>query len=72
MPRLDIEYPRINVTFATGIPQERCQRLNLGYLDPASINIEEWRGRENEGVVVIPRAGETLFRLRAPRTIAAD
>ena len=67
-----IEYPRINVTLATGIPQERCQRLNLGYLDPGSINTEDWRGRENEGVVVIPRAGETLFRLRSPRTVAAD
>jgi nickel-dependent lactate racemase len=67
-----IEYPRMNVTLATGIPQERCQRLNLGYIDPGSIKIEEWRGRENEGVVVIPRAGETLFRLRSPRTIAAN
>lgn len=67
-----IEYPRINVTLATGIPQERCERLNLGYLDPASIHIDEWLDRESEGVVVVPRAGETLFRLRAPHTIAAD
>jgi hypothetical protein len=29
-----IEYPRIQVTLATRIPRERCERLNLGYLDP--------------------------------------
>jgi lactate racemase len=67
-----VEYPRINVTLATGIPKERCQRINLGYLDPASVDLEEWRDRESEGIVVIPRAGEILFRLREPRTIAAD
>ena len=26
---------RIRVTLATGIPRERCDRINLGYLDPA-------------------------------------
>lgn len=67
-----VEYPRIKVTLATGIPQERCDRLNLGYLDPASIHLDEWVDRESEGIVVVPRAGETLFRLRAPQTIAAD
>jgi len=66
------EYPRIHVTLATGIPRERCERLNLGYLDPASINLDDWRDRESEGVVVVPRAGETLFRHKMPHTIAAD
>jgi hypothetical protein len=33
-------------------------------MDPASIRIEEWRGRESEGIVVIPRAGEILYRLK--------
>jgi nickel-dependent lactate racemase len=67
-----IEYPRINVTLATGIPRERCERLNLGYMDPASIHLADWRDRESDGIVVIPRAGETLFRLKAPLTLAAD
>ena len=27
-----IETPRIQVTLATGIPEERCRQVNLGYL----------------------------------------
>jgi nickel-dependent lactate racemase len=59
-----VETPRIQVTLATGVPEERCRRVNLGYLDPASIKFDDWRGREAEGVVLIPRAGETLYRLK--------
>lgn len=59
-----IERPRIRVTLATGIPEERCRRINLGYLDPASVDVDGWRGREAEGIVVIPRAGEMLYRVR--------
>jgi nickel-dependent lactate racemase len=59
-----VESPRIEVTLATGIPPERCRRINLGYLDPASVRIDEWRGREAEGILVVPRAGEMLYRVR--------
>lgn len=59
-----VEQPRINVTLATGIPEERCRRINLGYLDPAGVRLEDWSGREDEGIVVIPRAGERLYRVR--------
>ncbi len=59
-----VESPRIKVTLATGIPQERCQRINLGYLDPAAIEIPEWESRGSEGVLVVPRAGEILYRLK--------
>jgi nickel-dependent lactate racemase len=59
-----IETPRIRVTLATGIPEERCRRINLGYLNPASIKIDEWCGREHEGLFVVPRAGEILYRLK--------
>jgi lactate racemase len=59
-----IETPRIRVTLATGIPPEVCQRINLGYLDPATIEIEAWR-RDPE-TLVVPRAGEMLYRLRTP------
>ena len=62
--RTGIETPRIQVTLATGIPEERCRRINLGYLNPASIDLGEWRGHEHEGIVAVPRAGETLFRLK--------
>ena len=59
-----VETPRITVTLATGIPEERCRRINLGYLDPASVKVGEWVGREDEGVLVVPHAGEMLYRLR--------
>jgi nickel-dependent lactate racemase len=62
-PATGIERPRIQVTLATGISEERCRRLNLGYLDPTSVNIAEWEGRENEGILVVPKAGEMLYRL---------
>ena len=58
-----VEAPRVNVILATGIPEERCHRINLGYMDPAAINVEEWEGREDEGVLVVHDAGEVLYRL---------
>lgn len=58
-----VETPRIQVTLATGIPEARCRRINLGYLDPAGIRVDEWAGREHEGVLLVPRAGEMLYRV---------
>jgi lactate racemase len=65
--RLAGEQPRIGVTLATGISAERCAQHNLGYRDPASIDVAQWQGREDEGVLVVPRAGEMLYRLRGDR-----
>ncbi len=59
-----VETPRVTVTLATGIPPERCRRINLGYRDPASIDVAAWSGREREGILVVPRAGEMLYRLK--------
>ena len=59
-----IETPRVTVTLATGISPERCRRINLGYRDPASIDVAAWSGRAREGVLVVPRAGEMLYRLK--------
>jgi nickel-dependent lactate racemase len=59
-----IERPRIDVTLATGIPRERCESVNLGYLDPTTIDISEWENREDEGILVVPKAGEMLYRVR--------
>ena len=57
------ETTRIQVTLATGIPEDRCRAVNLGYLDPAQVDIAAWQGREHEGVLVVPRAGEMLYRV---------
>jgi nickel-dependent lactate racemase len=58
------ESPRVQVTLATAIPEARCRHINLGYLDPSSVRREEWDGREDEGVLVVPRAGEMLYRVK--------
>ncbi len=59
-----IEKARIRVTLASQIPQEQTERLGLGYLDPSTIRMEEWQNRESEGILYVPKAGETLYRLR--------
>ena len=59
-----VETSRIRVTLATGIPEERCRRINLGYLDPKSVNVHDWQGREDESILVVPRAGEMLYRVK--------
>ncbi len=58
------ESPRINVILATKIPQERCERINLGYMNPDEINIRDYENREDEGILVVHHAGEVLHRLQ--------
>ena len=60
------ETPRARVTLATGIPKEICRKINLGYRDPNSIRIEDFQGREEEGILYVPKAGEILYRLKNP------
>ena len=55
------------MTLATRIPRERCEKLNLGYLDPDTIDLEAWKGREDEGTLLVPRAGEMLYRLESEK-----
>jgi nickel-dependent lactate racemase len=59
-----VEKPRIRVTLATAIPEARCRAINLGYRDPASINVAEYQNREDEGILYVPKAGEMLYRLK--------
>lgn len=61
--RQGVERPRIQVILATGIPEEVCRRINLGFRNPRTIKLEEFQGREDEGVLVVPNAGEQLWRL---------
>lgn len=58
-----VEKPRINVVLATGISRERCQKINLGYMDPEQIDIANYEGKEDKGILVVHDAGETLYRL---------
>ena len=49
--------------YATNISEERCRRINRGYLDPASVKLEDWTGLESKGSAIIPRTGEKLYRI---------
>ncbi len=61
---LEGEKPRIRVTLATGISPERCAAHNLSYRDPATIELTQWSHREHEGILLVPKAGEILYRLK--------
>jgi hypothetical protein len=63
-PLTGCETPRIRVTLATGIPRERCERINLGYLDPASVDVAAWMAEAD--ALVVSRAGEMLYRVKGP------
>ncbi|TML25353.1 MAG: hypothetical protein E6G35_12245, partial [Actinobacteria bacterium] len=53
---------RVTVTLATGIPEERVRAANLDYLDPAEVDLDGWA--DDPDTLVVPHAGEVLFRLR--------
>jgi lactate racemase len=61
-----VESPRVQVTLASGIPREVCERINLGWRDPATIDPADFAGREEEGILLVPKAGEHLYRLSEP------
>jgi len=67
-----IERPRIQVTLATGIAKEVCLAVGLGYRDPASIDLAGWHTSQDRGILVVPNAGETLFRLRDGNELILD
>jgi lactate racemase len=59
-----IEKPNVKVTLASKICAEDCAALNLGYLDPSKMDVDAWKDREAEGILVVPHAGETLYRIK--------
>ena len=61
-----VEKCRAQVTLATSIPPEKCKQINLGYRDPKTIRLEDYANREEQGVLLVPKAGEMLFQLTDP------
>jgi nickel-dependent lactate racemase len=61
-PGTGVERLRVGVTLATGVPREVCHAVNLGYRDPATIDVAAYAA--DPDTLVVPRAGEVLFRLR--------
>ena len=56
------ERNRVTVTLATGIPEDVARAVNLGYLDPAGVDVAEFLA--DPDTFVEPHAGEVLYRLR--------
>ena len=56
-----IEKSRINVYLATDIPEQRCKKINLGYINPKNIDINEWLKYNEKDVLVVYNAGEVLY-----------
>jgi nickel-dependent lactate racemase len=63
------EHPRIEVKLASQISREDCARLNLGYIDPRSVELSAGNGAGGDGpggeaTLVVPRSGEMLYRVK--------
>jgi nickel-dependent lactate racemase len=56
------EHQRVRVTLATGIPEDVVRNANLGHLAPATVDLDALRA--DPDTLVVPDAGEVLFRLR--------
>ena len=59
-----VERPRIEVIIASQIPPETCAKINLGYMDPESIDPEDFKNRESDGILFVEKAGEILHRVK--------
>ncbi len=62
-----VESCRIQVTLATSIPKVECEKLNLGWRDWKDIDIASWEeeAKRDPNCLVVHRAGEQLYRVRA-------
>jgi nickel-dependent lactate racemase len=57
---------RVTVTLATGIPKDVVRAANLNYLNPAAVDVDALAA--DPDTLVVPDAGEVLYRLRRPPT----
>ncbi len=56
------ERTRVTVTLATAIPEHVVRAVNLDHLVPALVDPIGWA--EDPNTLVVPNAGEDLYRLR--------
>ena len=61
--RNKVEYDRIEVILSTQIPETTCRAINLGYLNPNEVDLDHFANRQDDGVLLVPKAGEILYRL---------
>ena len=51
--------PRYRITMATGLDEETCRRVNLGYIDYRSFNVDALRSQP--GTLIVTDAGRDLY-----------
>jgi hypothetical protein len=61
------EKSRIDVILATRISEDVCRKINLGYINPDKIHLEDYKNREDSDTFFADNAGETLYRLGPAR-----
>ena len=59
----DGERCRVTVTLATGIPADQVRAVGLDHLDPDAVDVAAWS--HDPRTLVVPDAGEELYRLRS-------
>ena len=64
-----IESRRIRLRMATGIPPELCRQVGLEYMEPAEVRLEDYAGREEQGILLVPKAGEILYQLKSRQAL---
>lgn len=64
-----VESNRVTVTLATSIPKEQVESVNLKYMDPVDLDLDELR--KDPDTLIVPQAGELLHRLESERKYVA-
>lgn len=59
-----VEKPRIEVVIASSLAEEACRKINLGYMDFRSMDLDDYKNREAEGILFVEHAGEILHRIK--------
>ncbi|MCK4244736.1 MAG: hypothetical protein KAX20_03830, partial [Candidatus Omnitrophica bacterium] len=57
------EVPRIKVILSTGISEEKCRKINLGYINPSRIKMSDYADKEDKNILLVKNAGEVLYRM---------
>jgi nickel-dependent lactate racemase len=58
-----VERPDVNLVFATSITEDVCRKINVGYMDPRHIHLADYMNQEDQGILFVDHAGETLHQL---------
>ena len=60
-----VERPRIEVILASSLSAAQCRNINLGYMDYRQVDLDAFRDREGDGILLVERAGEVLHKVKS-------